>query len=955
MSSEATLNFGPFCLLPRKRVLLESGVPVRLGSRAFDLLVALVERAGEVVSNAELIARVWPNVVIEPGALRVHLAGLRKVLGDGRESQRYIVNVPAQGYCFVAEVSQFAEAAHESASAPGAGATMDRTDMPAVPAAPASPLAAPASVTSDLPLALPLPAQLARVIGRDEVVADLIRELPLRRCVTVTGPAGMGKTTVALAAARQLSDSFARQTVFVNLAPLNDPALVTNTVTAALGVPALESASLRSLLAYLRNRRILIVLDNCEHVIEAAAELAEALLTGAPEVHLLATSRETLRIQGEWVHRLGALPVPPTLDRLDIQEALGFASAELFVERVRASQDSFELCEADIPALVRICRALDGIPLALELAAAGVDRLGLRGLAAQLGNRLALLTRGRRTALPRHQTLRAALDWSYALLPDEERRLLRSLSIFRGRFTSDAARAVTQGLVSADTEEYLYNLVGKSLLMSDISGESVQYWLLETMREYGLAQMAEQGESAAVSRRHAMHMVSLADEAERMRPHQARGDWLARHAYLLEDFRLALHWSLSAAGDARLGAALAGASAPLWYALSHMAEYLDLVERLLELLPDTGALDPAREIAMREAHGHALWNIRGAAPAAIATFERGLEVARRAASIPDQLHALWGLWLVSNSRGDYAATVRRAHEFGELAARTDNPADAIIHDRMMTLSMHFTGQHAKARLHAQRVLSQPLSINTSARRSGFQFDQRVAALMTLARILWVQGHPEQALDHAEGAVERAQGINHSLSLCFAISVGCGPVAFWTGDIDRAERYTRLLQSRAREYSLTFWGYFGEGYRLVLGRRRGEVDTAEVSGGWPRSLRDTLCTLDAALACEVDFERGRTGVVPWSTPELFRIQGERLRSGGDVAAAARLMRAGLRMADEQGALSLSLRCAMSLAVLLEQSGSGKEALDIIEPVYERFQEGFDTADLRTASAMLNRLG
>lgn len=944
--SEAALKFGPFCLLPRKRVLLEGGVPVRLGSRAFDLLVTLVERAGEVVSNAELIACVWPNVVIEPGALRVHLAGLRKVLGDGRESQRYIVNVPTQGYCFVADVAQFTPLADGDAAAFSSGTTVSTL--------PARASVAPASVTSDLPMALPLPAQVARVIGRDDVVADLIRELSLRRCITVTGPAGMGKTTVALAAARQLSDSFAQQAVFVNLAPLNDPALVINTVTAALGVSALETASLRSLIAYLRNRRVLIVLDNCEHVIEAAAALAEALLTGAPDVHLLATSREPLRIQGEWVQRLGALPVPPTLDRLDVQEALRYPSAELFVERVCASLDSFELCEAEVPALVEICRALDGIPLALELAAAGVDRLGMRGLAAQLGNRLALLTRGRRTALPRHQTLRAALDWSYALLPEEERRLLRSLSIFRGRFTSDGARAVTQGPSQGDTEEYLYNLVSKSLLMSDISGESVQYWLLETTREYGLAQMASHGERAEVSRLHAIHMVSLADEAERIRPHQVRGDWLAGHAYLLDDYRLALHWSLSDAGDATLGAALAGASAPLWYALSHVAEYLDLVEQLLELLPDTGTLDPIREIAMREAHGHALWNIRGAGPAAIATFERGLEVARQAKSIPDQLHALWGLWLVSNSRGEYVATVRRAQEFGELAVYTNNPADAIVHDRMMTLSMHFTGQHDKARFHAQRVLSQPLAINVSVRRSGFQFDQRVAALMTLARISWIQGLPERALEYAEGAVERAQGINHSLSLCFAISVGCGPVAFWTGDVERADRYTSLLRHRAREYSLTFWGYFGEGYHLVLGRRRGEVGAVDVPTGWPRSLRDTLCTLDATLACETDFERGRSGVVPWSTPELFRIQGERQRTAGNIPAAVQMMRAGLHMANEQGALSLSLRCAMSLAALEEELGSTADALNVLAPVYERFQEGFETADLRAARAMLNRL-
>ncbi|MBB3010742.1 winged helix-turn-helix domain-containing protein [Cupriavidus alkaliphilus] len=967
MTADAAMNFGPFCLLPRQRILLKSGVPVRLGSRAFDLLVALAERPGEVVSNAELIARVWPKVVIESGALRVHLTELRKVLGDRRESHRYIVNVPTQGYCFVAEVSHAVSPANadDSANVPAnvptdvpVGVTAAAAAAAPAPAGKASAdalAATPASVTPDLRVALPLPAQLVRMIGRDDMVADLARELSSRRCVTVTGPAGMGKTTVALAAARRLSASFGQQAVFVNLAPLNDPALITNAVTAALGAPALEAVSLRSLIAYLQTRRILIVLDNCEHVIEAAAELAESLLTGAPEAHLLATSREPLRIQGEWVQRLGALPVPPSLDTLDVHQALRYPSAELFVERVRASQGSFALCEADVPALVGICRALDGIPLALELAAAGVERLGMRGLYAQLGNRLAVLTRGRRTALPRHQTLRAALDWSYALLPENERRLLRSLAMFRGRFTADGARAVAQGLLAGDTDELLHNLVSKSLLMSDIAGESVQYWLLETTREYGLAQLSACPERAQVGRLHALHMLATADAMEQARPRQARGDWLARHAYLLDDIRLALHWSLSDAGDVSLGAALAAASAPLWYALSHMAEYLELLERLLERMPGTGPLEPAREIAMREAHGHALWNIRGAGPAAIAAFERSLEVARQASSVADQLHALWGLWLISNSVGDYGATVRRAQEFGALAVHAGDAADAVIHERMMTWSMHFTGHHEAALRHARRVLCQPLAINLSARRIGFQFDQGVAALTALARILWIQGMPEQSLEHAEAAVERAQAIDHSLSLCFAIAVGCGPAAFWTGELDRAERYTALLRRCTAEYSLTFWGCYAEGFLLVLSRLRDDGGVARMPAAWPHPLRDMLCTFDATLAGDDDFARARHGLVPWSLPELRRIEGERLRDAGKLAAAAERIRSGLRQADAQGALALSLRCAMSLAALTAETGSIAQARSVLGTVYDRFREGFDTADLRAAAALLGRLG
>lgn len=950
MSAEPTLNFGPFSLLPRRRVLLEGGVPVRLGSRAFDLLVTLVERAGEVVPHDDLMAKVWPNAVVEPGALRVHLAGLRKVLGDGRQAHRYIVNIPMQGYCFVAMVTQGNTVELPAAQrCGGQGTTESFPRAIAIELGRLAPAASPVMMS-------PLPAQVARMVGRDDVVAELVSELRQRRCITVTGPAGMGKTTVALAAARQIAPAFDHQAAFVNLAPLTDAGLVVSTVTAALGVSALEATSLRGLLTYLRHRRLLIVLDNCEHVIDAAAEVAEALLTGAPSVHLLMTSREPLRIQGEWVQRLGPLAVPPALGNATIEQMLGYASVDLFVERVRAGLDSFELCEADLPDLARICQALDGIPLALELAAAGVERLGMRGVAANLGDRLSLLTGGRRNALPRHQTLRAALDWSYALMPEPERCLLRSLSIFRGRFTTEGARALMQGCpaAGAEVEAHLYNLVNKSLLMSDISGDVVQYWLLETTREYALAQLQLHGEIATVARRHATHMVELADAAERSRPHQPQAEWLARHACLLDDLRFALHWSLAEGGDLRIGVALAGASAPLWYALSHMAEYLQLLERLLARLSDAEPLEPSREIALREAHGHALWNIRGAGPAAIAAFERALELAEWTQSIPDQLHALWGLWLVTNSRGDYPRTLQYATRFGERIACAPNAADTIVHDRMMTLSMHFTGQHARAQLHAQRVLAQPANASASTRRSGFQFDQRVAALMTLARILWMRGFPDRALEHAEAAVQRAQDINHSLSLCFAISVGCGPVAFWSGDVPRAARYTSLLRQRAAEYSLTFWGYFGEGYRMVLDRRRGERDDVEVQAGWPRSLRDTLCTLDAELAGEADFERARTGIVPWITPELLRIHGDRLRLWGDVEAGRQAMQAGLRLANRQGARSWALRCATSLAMLLADAGCKAAALDVLAPVYDQFEEGFGTADLQAASRVLEQL-
>lgn len=942
MLGETALGFGPFTLLPGQRLLLEDGLPVRLGSRAFDLLTTLVEQAGAVISNAELIARVWPNVVVEPGALRVHLAGLRKVLGDGREGQRYIVNVPLQGYCFVAPIARV--------SASDVKGQLPRGDAAALAPGPALV----GGVACDTPIGVPLPAQVARLIGREEVVGDLLRELPLRRCITLVGPAGMGKTTVALAAARQIAPAFGHQAVFINLAPLNDTRLVIDTVNSALGVGAPAPDPLRGLLAYLRERRLVIVLDNCEHVIAAAAEIAEALLTGAPGVHLLATSREPLRIQGEWVQRLNALQVPPMLERLSVQDLMRYSAVELFVERVRAGLDRFELGEAELQPVVEICRSLDGIPLALELAAAGVELLGVRGVAAHLGNRLALLSRGRRTALPRHQTLRAALDWGYALLSSEEQVLLRVLSIFRGRFTRESALDVMRDCGVADVDDLLYDLVSKSLLASDVSGEVVQYWLLETTREYAAALLESRGETGQVAHRHAEHMLTWADAALQRRAQLANGEWLLLHAYRIEDVRAALQWSLSKGGDIRLGVALAGASAPLWFALSRMAEYLGVVECFIERLDDAGPLEPRREFALYESVGHALWNIRGASSAAISAFQKALHAAERANAVPDQMRALWGLWLVGHSDGDYPLTLHRAERFGALASLSKDPANEVAHHRMMTLSTHSIGRHAQARRHAQAVLDRPLSADSAARNSSYHFDQRTTALMTMARILWVHGFPDQALAHAERAIERALSINHSLSLCFALSVGCCPVAFWSGNLERAQNYTHLLQSRSKEYSLTLWSNYGEGYGRALGLLRGELRAVDLPSEWPNLLRDMLCTVHPDLADEASLERGLAGTVAWSGPELLRVRAARARRADNVKAAERLLNEGLNLAAEHEALSWSLRCAMDMADLLRTSKSAKAARSVLAPVYESFSEGWATADLKAAAAMLESL-
>src|SRR5712672_1151212 len=452
------ISFGPFLLLAEERLLLEGDRPVRLGSRAFDILVFLIERAGEVVGKEELIARVWPKTFVEDANLKIQVSALRRALGDGHAGRRYIVPVPGRGYNFVAPVS-----------------------LEEPPRASLPPTIAPAGVHN-------LPLAVTRMIGRDETVTALISRLSRQRLVTIVGPGGIGKTTVALAVAERMIADYEHGVWLVDLAPLGDPRLVPSAVATVLGLEVRTDNPLPGLIASLRNRRMLLLLDNCEHVIDAAASLAAAVLSGAPRVNILATSRETLGIAGEAQYRLGPLGSPPTSSGLTAAEAAAFPAVQLFVERVAAIVEDFAMTDANARPIVEICRRLDGLPLAIEFAAPRVEVLGVEGLATGLDHSLPLLKARRRSAMPRHRTMRAVVDWSYGLLSEDEQIFFRSLGIFAGGFSVEdaAAVAVDRLMTDVDAIDRLADLVAKSLVVADVSGAFRWFRLLDTTRAYAI-------------------------------------------------------------------------------------------------------------------------------------------------------------------------------------------------------------------------------------------------------------------------------------------------------------------------------------------------------------------------------------------------------------------------------------------------------------------------------------
>jgi len=515
---EEVFTFGAFRLISAQRTLFEDGKALRLGSRAFDILVALIERAGQTIPKEELIARAWPGTVVEEAALRVHVAALRKALGDGRAGKRYIASLSGRGYAFVAPVTR-----EHALSA----------------------IAAPAGMVE----AGNLPALLTRVVGRAETVAALAAQLGRRRFLTIVGPGGIGKTTLAVAVADAVRGSYADGVWLVEVASLADPDLLPSALGAVLGVPPSGANPLSGLAAWLRDKQALIVFDSCEHVIGAAAALTETILRGAPRVAILSTSREPLRAEGETLHRLAALEFPLASADLAVDDALRYSAVQLFNERAAAGMDGFTLGDADVPAALEICRRLDGIPLALELAAARVGVFGVRELAAHLDDRFRLLTSGRRTALSRHQTLGAALDWSYQLLPEAERAVLRRLSVFAGEFALEAAVAVAADAGSSEILDCIANLVAKSLVAADPRGETAQYRLLDTTRLYALEKLKSSSELHQIARRHAEHFCTVFGPAEAESETRPQAEWLAMYGLHLANVRAALDWAFSAEGD----------------------------------------------------------------------------------------------------------------------------------------------------------------------------------------------------------------------------------------------------------------------------------------------------------------------------------------------------------------------------------------------------------------------
>jgi predicted ATPase/DNA-binding winged helix-turn-helix (wHTH) protein len=936
-SPACPLRFGPFVLYPARMLLEEHGTPVRLGSRAFKLLVALVERAGETVTHHELVASVWPTTVVEDTNLRVHIGALRRALRDGEGGARYITNVPGRGYSFVMPVAQVAEGRD-----------------PALPPSDAR-LAGDAHTHN-------LPVRLTRPIGRAGIVADLAARLEHRRLVSIVGPGGMGKTTVAVAVAEQRLQAYEHGARFVDLSPLSKGELVPVALGLALGIDVPREDPWPGLQAFLRDSHMLIVLDNCEHVIEAAAALAEFILRSAARVHILATSREALAAEGEWTHRLPALDLPDPSQDLDRDQALAFPAIELFIERASARSDAFQLAADDLPSLRRLCRRLDGMPLAIELAAGRVDGLGLQAVAARLDDVFRLLTHGRRTALPRHQTLHALLTWSHDLLTSEERMVLRRLSTFRATFTMRCAAhvAASDDLTPEAVEDCVTSLVSKSLVAVEPDAGRVRFRLLYTTRDYAAAKLAEAGEHERWARRHASYFAEWLRLAFDDMDSMSTANWLASQRRVVDDVRAALAWAFSELGDLETGIALAIRSVDFMLPGVH-EPYVPQLERALERVLSTVPRRPPLELQL----SRALCFTKGTSGLAserdielVDTLNQALELADPVASRRDIIYALYSLCTRAMGSGDYPTLDATTVRIKSFACDPSGHVAVLLADRYRAMSQHHLGDQREARRLAEAVRDHPVS--HPHRHVVGQVPHTVSMRGLLARIHWLRGESDQAVQLAQEVLSLSRD-EHPFVLSQTLAMVVVPIALWRGEWAHAETEIERLMAHATRYSQVHWQSWANSYRFILHLHAGVEDRQTFLERWvwpvnPMVL-DIIGTFDEDLVSSLALSRVASGTVGWCAAELLRAQAVvqwRRDAQGAVTEVEGLLKRSLHVAREQETLAWELRTVTSLARLWRDQDRRGEAVALLEPVLERCFEGQGTLDVVTAKGVLESL-
>lgn len=907
-NAENVFYFGPFVLYAQQYLLLKNGETVQLGSRAILLLITLVSRAGELVDKNELLSLVWPKVIVEECNLRAQMVALRRALDDD-EDGAYIATVPRRGYRFVAPVTT-QEAMQQLAPVPTQAVQCD-TEIFQI---------------------------CTSVIGRDQLLTTLAEQLLRLRFVTITGTGGIGKTTVALALAKHLSTHFPHGMAFLDLAQISGGTLVNGMLASALGIKSVTNSPLQDIGNTRVDSRQLLILDNCEHVLEESANAVETILRQMPQCCVLVTSREPLYAEGELVHELAPLEVPANdLDACSSQ-ALNYSSIQLFIDRVRAYDPDFIFQDIDVHSAAAICRKLDGNPLAIEIAAARVRTFGLNYLVTLLDGIFRLQMTGRRTAKLRHRTLRATLDWTYTILSDSEQAMLRQLSVFTAPFTLDAAQAVIDINLQASQNlpSLLESLKDKSLLTGVDYFSIKRYRLLETTRLYAAEKLSLQMEASATAHRHAVYTLNVQQNAVKDFSSMSLSAWLASYSPEIDSVRAALNWAYSSDGDQALGIELTLTSAMLWLRLSLVSEYHNWVDRALQVTEHLASDAPRQRMLLLATSANVMTLAYGAGQKIRDTWKLVNEDACTLGDTEYELRALWGLWSDRCCANQYQEALELANCYLQRSESSNSMEGKLVSKHVLAGTLFYMGDLKGAQQRLAEALSSPLSSSTHL--IDIYFDRRSCVRSFNALIQLLQGNVAQALLSIDSAIEEDIATSQLGNLCYTLCAIATPITLVVKHEQKSRAYLKLLRSTVDRQGLHLWDLFTRCFESILlirdnnpeegVPRLGEVlNQMDQIGGTPfysfaRSeyalglaalglIQQGLDILNETLhTCEARKDL-------WYHPELMRIKAQLLLGQDDPASqplAHEILHEAMAEAESQGACFWTMRIAADLASL-----------------------------------------